>query len=144
MRRMGILGPKGTHSEAAAVYLNNIIAEPMELVIYPEIYEVLTAVESGRINAGFVPVENSLEGSINITLDTLARSDNLIVTRELIWPVHNQLMAKASVNISEIKRIYSTFTAYIAMPQLYSEELPNCRGLHCFFNGKGSGDCRQF
>ena len=107
MRRMGILGPKGTHSEAAAVYLNNIIAEPMELVIYPEIYEVLNAVENGRIGAGFVPVENSLEGSINITLDTLARSDNLVVTRELIWPVHNQLMAKASVNISEIKRIYS-------------------------------------
>ena len=107
MKRMGILGPLGTHSEAAAVYLNSIVAEPMELVIYPDIYDVLTAVEDGRINSGFVPVENSLEGSINITLDTLARSDNLIVTRELIWPVHNQLMAKTNVELNNIKRIYS-------------------------------------
>ena len=107
MKRMGILGPKGTHSEAAAIYLNGIVSEPMELVIYPEIYDVLSAVESGRINVGFVPVENSLEGSINITLDTLARSDNLVVTRELIWPVHNQLMSKPGVEIGDIKRIFS-------------------------------------
>ena len=107
MKRMGILGPLGTHSEAAAVYLNSIVDEPMELVIYPDIYDVLNAVEEGRINLGFVPVENSLEGSINITLDTLARSDNLIVTRELIWPVHNQLMAKTNIELNNIKRIYS-------------------------------------
>ena len=107
MKRMGILGPRGTHSEAAAVYLNSIIEDQMELVIYPEIYDVLSAVEDGRIDSGFVPVENSLEGSINITLDTLATSDNLIVERELIWPVHNQLMAKSKIELSDIKRIYS-------------------------------------
>ena len=107
MKRMGILGPLGTHSEAAAVYLNSIVDESMELVIYPEIYDVLTAVEDGRIDSGFVPVENSLEGSINITLDTLARSDNLIVTRELIWPVHNQLMAKSNCALKDIKQVYS-------------------------------------
>ena len=107
MQTMGILGPKGTHSEAAAVYLNKILPKAMDLVIYPEIYEVLTAVEDGRIDSGFVPVENSLEGSINITLDTLARSDNLIVTRELIWPVHNQLMAKQGIALEDIKQIFS-------------------------------------
>ncbi|MBQ1461313.1 MAG: prephenate dehydratase, partial [Selenomonas sp.] len=51
-----------------------------------------------------VPVENSLEGAINITLDTLARCDGLTVWRELIWPVHNQLLARRQ---GEIKRIYS-------------------------------------
>ena len=107
MQTMGILGPKGTHSEAAAVYLNKILPKPVDFVIYPEIYEVLTAVEDGRIDSGFVPVENSLEGSINITLDILARSDNLIVTRELIWPVHNQLMAKQGIALEDIKQIFS-------------------------------------
>ena len=123
MKKMGILGPRGTHSEAAAVYLNSIVDDPMELVIYSEIYEVLNAVETGEIEAGFVPVENSLEGSINITLDTLARSDNLIVTRELIWPVHNQLMAKAKINIEDIKCVYS-----------HSQPLSQCRNYllqHC-------------
>ena len=51
-----------------------------------------------------MPVENSLEGAINITLDTLARSEGLTVWRELIWPVHNQLLARRK---GEIKRIYS-------------------------------------
>ena len=52
-----------------------------------------------------MPVENSLEGSINITLDTLARSDRLTVSRELIWRIHNQLMARNGV--TEIKKIIS-------------------------------------
>ena len=107
MKLMGILGPRGTHSEAAAVYLNEIIDEPLELIIYQEIYDVLIAVENGEVDAGFVPVENSLEGSVNITLDTLARSDNLIVTRELIWSVHNHLMTKPGVDPLQIKKIFS-------------------------------------
>ena len=105
MKKMGVLGPRGTHSEAAAIYLDRLLPEPMELVICPEIYEVLQSVEDGTLDAGVVPVENSLEGSVNITLDTLARSDHLEVVRELIWPVHNQLMAKCASG--EIRRIYS-------------------------------------
>ena len=107
MRSMGILGPRGTHSEAAAVYLKDFLSEEIEFVIYQDIFEILNAVEEGEIDSGFVPVENSLEGSINITLDTLARSDSLIVYRELIWPVHNYLMSKSGVDAKKIKKIFS-------------------------------------
>lgn len=107
MEQMGILGPRGTHSEAAAVKLNEISAEKMELVIYSEIFDALNAVEENRIDAAFVPVENSLEGSVNITLDTLAHSDNFIVTRELIYPVHNFLMSKSGVELSSVKKVFS-------------------------------------
>ena len=74
-------------------------------MICSDIFDILRAVEDGDLDYGFVPVENSLEGSINITLDTLARSDRLTITCEVIWRVHNQLMARAGV--SEIKRILS-------------------------------------
>ena len=107
MRRMGILGPRGTHSEAAAVRLNELSAEKSELVILPEIFEVLSAVETGQLDAGLVPVENSLEGSVNITLDTLARSETLIVAREFVYPIHNQLMARRGVELSAVTKIYS-------------------------------------
>ena len=107
MERMGILGPRGTHSEAAAVKLNETLTEKFELVIYSEIFDALNAVEENKIDAAFVPVENSLEGSINITLDTLAHSDNFIVTRELIYPVHNFLMSKVGVELSAVKKIFS-------------------------------------
>lgn len=106
MEKMGILGPRGTHSEAAAIKLNEILQRKFELVIFKEIFETLNAVEENKIDAAFVPVENSLEGSINVTLDTLAHGD-LIVTRELVYPVHNFLMAREGVKLSEVKKIFS-------------------------------------
>ena len=105
MKKMGILGPKGTHSEAAAYYLNGVLGTPCEMVEYGEIFEALAAVSEGEVETALVPVENSLEGAVNITLDMLARSDDLRVLQELIWPVHNQLMAMPGVK--DIRRIFS-------------------------------------
>ena len=102
---MGVLGPLGTHSEAAAQYLSRLLPERPELLVYPDIFAVIQAVEDGEVDSCLVPVENSLEGAINITLDTLARSDDLFVASELIWPVHNQLMARPGTQ--KICRIYS-------------------------------------
>ena len=116
MERIGILGPRGTHSEEAALRLNEILASNRELVICAEIYEILAAVDAGELDAGFVPVENSLEGSINITLDTLARSNALVIAREFIWTVHNHLSVKAGVNFSDVKKIFS-----------HSQPLSQCR-----------------
>lgn len=105
MKRMGFLGPLGTHSEAAALYLREKLNEESELVPYSDIYSVMQAVAVGKLDSCLVPIENSLEGSVNITLDTLARSEALVVNRELIWGVHNHLMAKCSAD--EVKKIYS-------------------------------------
>ena len=110
--RMGFLGPAGTHSEAAALWLRGRLraaAAPDEparkLVPYPDIDDVLAAVERGEIDSGFVPVENSLEGAIRVTLDVLAHADDLTVAREVIWPVHNELMARCAAE--DVRKIYS-------------------------------------
>ncbi|WP_462332314.1 prephenate dehydratase [Schwartzia sp. (in: firmicutes)] len=105
MKKMGFLGPLGTHSEAAAIYLRDELKESVELVPYPDIYSVMQAVVEGELDSCLVPIENSLEGAVNITLDTLARSEALVVNRELIWGVHNHLMAKCSSD--KVKTIYS-------------------------------------
>lgn len=102
---LGILGPKGTHSEAAAIFLNAHLKQSYRLVEYGEIFEVLQELKEGRVDRCLVPVENMLEGSINITLDVLAGSDELRVVRELVWPVHNYLMAKCGAE--EIKKVFS-------------------------------------
>ena len=107
MEKVGILGPRGTHSEAAAIRLNEILLMPRELVIHSEIFEVFAAVENGELDAGFVPVENSLEGAVNVTLDMLARSDSLIVAREFIWTIHNHLTVKSGIKLSDVKKIFS-------------------------------------
>jgi len=104
-QKMGVLGPVGTHSEAAARYLMEWQSLDCEIVCFSDIGECLHAVEMGVVDAAFVPVENSLEGAIAVTLDALARSDTLRVRREVIWPVHNYLMARAKD--AEIRVVYS-------------------------------------
>lgn len=125
MEKVGILGPRGTHSEEAAIRLNEILKSNRELVIFTEIFDVLSAVDAGEIDAGFVPVENSLEGSINITLDTLARSDSLIIAREFIWTVHNYLMAKIGVKNSDVKKIFSHSQPISQCRKFLTKNFPN-------------------
>lgn len=105
IRKLGILGPVGTHSEAAALYLKSRWKCAAEPVCFTDIGECLHAVETGAADAAFVPVENSLEGAITVTLDVLAHADMLRVRREVIWPVHNYLMARTSRG--EIHAVYS-------------------------------------
>lgn len=104
-QKMGVLGPVGTHSEAAALYLMAWQRLDCEIVCFGDIGECLHAAETGAVDAAFVPVENSLEGAIAVTLDTLAHSDTLRVRREVIWPVHNYLMARRADG--EIRCVYS-------------------------------------
>ena len=107
MKTVGILGPKGTHSEEAALWLKKFLREDWRLEICADIFDVLNAVKERKIDAGLVPVENSLEGSINITLDTLARSDTLTISRELVWQVKNFLMTRPTVDVQSVTKIFS-------------------------------------
>lgn len=96
-KTLGFLGPQGTHSEELAQYLNIERAasgDAWQLMPYASIYDAICAVEHEEIDYCVVPVENSIEGSINITLDTLVHEVNLQIEREFIWAVHNQLMVK--------------------------------------------------
>ena len=102
---LGYLGPPGTHSEAAAIFLTERLHLEAKLVPFTGIYDAIDGVRNGKVAWAVVPVENSLEGSVNITLDTLARMDSLYVSCELIWPVHHWLLAKRK-DITP-KRIYS-------------------------------------
>ena len=107
MKTLGILGPRGTHSEEAALWLKKFSQEDFKLELCANIFDILTAVKERKLDAGLVPAENSLEGSINITLDTLARSDTLTISRELVWKVKNFLMTKPLVDLKSVKKIYS-------------------------------------
>ena len=90
---LGFLGPIGTHSEAAAMFLGEYLGE-VRLCPFPDIFSVIRATAEGDVDTSIVPVENSLEGSVNVTVDSLAESDDLAVEREIIWKIHNQLMAR--------------------------------------------------
>lgn len=93
--KLGFLGPQGTHSEEVALFLQKESPQiTWKLKPFQSIYDAICAVDNHEVDKVIVPVENSIEGAINITLDTLAHDVDLQIEREIAWMVHNQLMAK--------------------------------------------------
>ena len=98
--RVGFLGPPGTYSQEVA---RKLFGDAAVLQPYPSIDAVIRAVAAGEIPECVVPIENSLEGSVNATLDTLAHEVELLIAREIVMPVrHNLLVREAGRNIQQI------------------------------------------
>jgi prephenate dehydratase len=63
MRKIGYLGPAGTFSEQAALFM--LQSCPGELIPYGDVPELIMAVQSGALHCAVVPIENVLEGTVN-------------------------------------------------------------------------------
>ncbi|MDD5748117.1 MAG: prephenate dehydratase [Actinomycetota bacterium] len=105
MDKVGYLGPEGTFTEEALEA--NLGDKIREKVPFQTVPDVLRAIESNEVDAGFVPMENSIEGSVNITLDTLAFETHLYIEGEFVHPVSHMLVAKKGVGKREVKSIIS-------------------------------------
>lgn len=68
---------------------------------------VLNAVESGELDYGFAAIENSIEGTVNATIDTLTDSDSLLIQREVVTPISMQLFAQPGIDFSEVQEVIS-------------------------------------
>ena len=101
---LGYLGPNGTFSHQAAMEWSEGKEEIKE---FSTIYSVILAVEKGEIDRASVPIENSIDGSINTTLDTLAFDVDLYITGEYILHISENLMVKKGVKKEDIKIITS-------------------------------------
>jgi prephenate dehydratase len=88
-KNIACLGPQGSHSEAAARHL----FPQGGLLLHSTILSAIEAVCAGQAEFCVVPIENSLEGSINITMDNLSAGGDFCILRELVWPVRHQLLS---------------------------------------------------
>ena len=102
-RRLGYLGPAGTNTELACLAYDAAAAR----VPYPSIPEVGDAVESGSVDEGVVPIENSVGGSVSVTLDLLAHGSGLAIRNELVSPITHSLLAREGTKLADIRVIYS-------------------------------------
>ncbi|WP_188398001.1 prephenate dehydratase [Sporomusa sp. GT1] len=96
LRKVGFLGPSGTYSEEIALSLYH--ESEARLEPFSAIDAAIRAVAAGEVDESIVPVENSLEGSVNITLDTLAHDVDLYITKEVVLPVRHSLLTKKDGN----------------------------------------------
>jgi prephenate dehydratase len=94
-------GPAGTFTEEAASKLNG------ELIAFDSIIEVLEAVKTGKAQKGVVPIENSIEGPVGVTLDLLAQDYDLKIEKEIILPISHNLMVNKGITLDEVDSVYS-------------------------------------
>jgi prephenate dehydratase len=102
--RVAYLGPAGTFSEEAL--LAGVRADSVEPVPVRTIYEAILALRREEAELAIVPIENSLDGSLSVTLDLLAdeRGGLRIVGEELL-SVRHSLIAAQQVELGEIDTV---------------------------------------
>lgn len=103
--RVGYLGPRGTFAEEALTTQPDLAAS--ESVPLRSVPHVLTAVEEGTVDVGLVPIENSVEGTVTVTLDSLAFDTDLLVQREIDLPVALHLCAKPGTRLDDVRTVIS-------------------------------------
>lgn len=104
--KVGYLGPRGTFTEEASLrYFAD--KESVEWKLYPSILDVLDAVQEHEIDYGVVPIENSIEGSVTMTLDGLSQDPDLFVDAEIVLPIEQNLLVNEQAVLPEIKEIWS-------------------------------------
>lgn len=98
------LGPKGTFSFLASQKLKN--ANQYTYQSKSNLYEVITSVSNDDDAIGIVPIENSIEGTINIVADALAQQD-IYAHGQIQLDIQFGLYAKKGTTIKDIKKVYS-------------------------------------
>src|SRR5580698_7201707 len=102
--RVGYLGPEGTYSHQALLDSG----AQAQAIALPTLYDTVMAVQEGVVDAALVPIENSLEGSVNVTIDTLATdAADVAIVGETVAEIRNCLIAARPLELSAIDTVYS-------------------------------------
>jgi len=104
------LGPPGTYAELATIqyvsHLTQRTDRDVHLHPYPTISQALKAVAQGQAELAVAPVENSIQGSVAMTLDSLWQLDTLQIQTALILPITHALLSQAETQ-ADIRIVYS-------------------------------------
>jgi prephenate dehydratase len=120
------LGPPGTYAEAAALAYaqTELVEADFYLQPYPNIASTLIAVASGEATLAIVPVENSIEGGVTMTADTIWQlAASLQIQQAIVLPIHHALISVAT-NLSQIDRVYSHPQALSQCQEWLQQYLP--------------------
>jgi len=124
------LGPNGTYSEVATLIYARQLQEKTgsesKLVPFPNIAQTLKAVADGEADVGVVPVENSIEGVVAITLDTLWELDTLQIQQGLNLPVVHNFLSRGK-SLKGIKTVYSHPQALAQCQKWLDTNIPNAK-----------------
>jgi prephenate dehydratase len=124
--RLGYFGPAGTFTHAALLASGHA----GDAVPFPTERETILAAESGDVAAALVPIENSLEGGVNATLDTLIfTAEDVHIVGEEVLPVSHALIARGGLTLADVAAVTSHPQALAQCRQYLAQQLPGRRAI---------------
>jgi prephenate dehydratase len=103
----GYFGPPGTFTHEALLLATAGI-EKLQIVPIATIHDAVIAVRDGDVERAMVPIENSIEGAVNATLDTLAvEASGVSILAELVLPISQCLIARSELPHEAIEVVAS-------------------------------------
>ena len=121
--RVTYLGPAGTFTEDA---LRAAVGDAeIEAVASPTVYDAIVAVDEGEAERALVPFENSIEGSVRATLDTLVfDAGSVAIVGEHDHPISHSLIARSELPLDRIELVLSHPQANAQCAHFIRRELP--------------------
>ncbi|HUO05916.1 MAG TPA: prephenate dehydratase [Candidatus Binataceae bacterium] len=119
--KVAFLGPEHTYSHEAS---RMRFGSSVEFAPQPSIAAVFQAIENGRADFGVVPVENSTEGSVTLTLDLLIDTP-LQIVGEVRMPIRHCLLSKSG-DPTAIKKVVSHQQSLAQCRGYLAANYPNC------------------
>ncbi|WP_292008113.1 prephenate dehydratase [Chryseobacterium sp.] len=101
--KIAFLGPQASFTQLAAAQL----FPSEELLPKANILDCFSAVENGEAEKAVVPLENSIEGTVSMTLDYLYKTPSISIQGEAVMPIAHHLMIHPKNEIEEVEKIYS-------------------------------------
>lgn len=99
---IAFLGPRGTFTEQAVW---QVAPAGAELIPETSVPQALEDVRRGSADRAVVPIENSIEGGVNATIDALSRGEELHIVAEMIVPVRFVLAVKEGTRLEDVRRV---------------------------------------
>jgi prephenate dehydratase len=126
--RVGYLGPAGTFSEEAL--LASAVVDAVEPLALASIYDAVMSLRRGAVEWAIVPIENSLDGSISVTLDLIADEvAHVEIVGETLLRVRHSLIAAEQVKLEQIDTVLTHPQVPGQCERFLREELPHARVL---------------
>ncbi|NKB47026.1 MAG: prephenate dehydratase [Legionellales bacterium] len=135
---VAFLGPQGTFSQVA---VEQHFGKTIGQLPVTDIFRVFREVEAGNVDFGVVPIENSTEGVVNITLDAFINS-NLQICGEIEIPIHQHLLRAPNATAS-IQKIYSHQQSLSQCRQWLAQHMPNAERIVVASNAKAAELAKQ-
>ena len=120
--RVAYLGPRGTFAEAALRTLPD--SATIDAVPASSVHAALDMARTGAVDGAVVPIENSVEGAVTLTLDTLSSGEPLVIVDEMVLPVRFALVAPMGLALADITRIATHPHAHAQVRGWLAEHLP--------------------